>query len=316
MIHIFMAKKKLKDYLLRTLSFYQAEGGVYSEIITVLLKMRQLPGYRSMQPPARILNEAVYYWDVLCEGKDSADRTLIDGMDMGFLIMSVLVCLSAASLDEGCFITQELKSLLANDTQYYPHFAPIVEKYEKVFEDAYAELHGESLTDILKKQEEELDKQRQLISYQKDFIQSQDEKMAELSLQMDQLREENIRIQTVMNKQSVVSDFDRYLSLDTILEWIKGRQHYNYTEHVFRMLADMKDKRATDEERDKIRELETEMLGKNVGSSIHNTNYAFGSNLMTGYAQSPWMPIGVNPEEFQEMFEKFLKSMSDGQGQV
>lgn len=311
-----MAKKKLKDYLLRTLSYYQAEGGVYSEIITVLLKVRQLPGYRSMQTPAKILNEAVYYWDVLREGKDSADWDLVDGINKDSLIMSVLACLSAASLDEGCFFTQKLKGLLANDTQYYPHFAPVVEKYEKEFEDVYAELHGESLADIVKRLEEDLDRQRQLISRQKDFIQSQDEKLVELSLQMDQLREENIRIQMVMNKQAVVSDFDRYLSLDTILEWIKGRQHYTYTEHVFRMLADMKDKRATDQERDKIRELETEMLGKNVGSSIHNTNYAFGSNLMTGYAQSPWMPIGVNPDEFQEMFEKFLKSMSDGQGQA
>ena len=81
------------------------------------------------------------------------------------------------------------------------------------------------------------------------------------------------------------------------------------------MLADMKDNRATDEEREKIRVLETDMLGKNVSNNIINTNYAFGSNLMTGLAQSPLMPIGMTPGYVMEQFETFLRQLNDGQGQ-
>lgn len=316
-----MSKKRLKDYLLRTLSYYQAEGGVYSEIITILLKIRHLPRYRALPLPARILNEAVYYWDMMREGKDCADWALMDEVKSNPLIMSVIACLSAAVLDEGWFITQELKGLLADDSQYYPHFVSVVEKYEKEYEEAYAELHGEAPADIIKRQDEKIMFLEGKLADRDDIILKQDATLAELSSSIDRLKEEIKAIDLEQQKAKegyygAVSDFDRYLSLETILEWIKSRQHYVYTEHVFRMLADMKDNRATDEERERIKQLEAELLGKNVSNTVVNTNYAFGSNLMTGIAQSPWMPIGMNPEELTDMFEKFLKSLSDGQGQV
>lgn len=312
--------KKLKDYMLRTLSFYQSEGGVYNDIITILLKVRKLPGYQSMPIPARVLNESVYYWDLLREGKGYGDWTLTDAIDRSPLILSVLACLSAATLDEGWLFTQELKGVLAFDNRYYPHFASVVEKYEKEYEEAYAKLHGEAPADIIKWQAESIKVLEDKLSDREDIIKKQDETLAEMSAQVDRLRENlktaDLELQKAKEGNSVnVSDFDRYLSLGTILEWIRGRQHYAYTEHVFRMLADMKDNRATDEEREKIRVLETDMLGKNVSNNIINTNYAFGSNLMTGLAQSPLMPIGMTPGYVMEQFETFLRQLNDGQGQ-
>lgn len=111
------------------------------------------------------------------------------------------------------------------------------------------------------------------------------------------------------------SKFDRLLTLDTILEWIEGRHHYNYTEQVFRMLADLKDKVATDEEREKIRDTENRMLDKNQVQAVFNQNFALNSNMMTGLVSNPQLPIGVSPADLQQLFQQFLNNLNNGQQQ-
>lgn len=313
--------RKQKDYMLRTLSYYQSEGGVYNDIITVLLKVRKLPGYQMMPVPARILNESVFYWDLLREGKSYGDWSLTDKIDRDPLILSVLACLSAATLDEGWLFTQELKAELVGDSHYYPHFAPVVEKYEKEYEEAYAKLHGEDWEELVKLQNDTIKSLEEKLADKEDIILKQDATLAGQSALIDRLMAEMKTLDLELQKakddrHEKVSDFDRYLSLETILDWVKGRQHYTYTEHVFRMLADMKDNRATDEERERIRNLETKMLSKNVSNPIINTNYAIGSNLMTGMAQSPLMPIGVTPDEIIKQYLELSKRYKDGQGQI
>ena len=312
--------RKLKDYMLRTLSYYQSEGGVYNDIITVLLKLRKLPGYQMMPVPVRILNESVFYWDLLREGKGYGDWTLTDEIDRNPLILSVLACLSAATLDEGWLFTQELKAVLTGDSHYYPHFTPVVEKYEKEYEEANAKQYGEDLEEVVKHQGDVIKALEDKLADKEDTIQKQDATLAEQSALIDSLMTEKKVLDLELQKakdgrHEKISDFDRYLSLETILDWVRDRQHYTYTEHVFRMLADMKDNRATDEEREKIRNLESEMLSKNVSNPIINTNYAIGSNLMTGVAQNPLMPIGVTPDEIIKQYLEFSKRYNDGQGQ-
>lgn len=59
-----MAKTPCKDlYQIRTLSYYQAEGGIYNDLITHLTQLRRLPQHRGMASTATLLNEACYQLD-------------------------------------------------------------------------------------------------------------------------------------------------------------------------------------------------------------------------------------------------------------
>ncbi len=59
-----MAKKLCREeYTIRTLSFYQEQGGVFNELITHLTKLRKQPQNRGMQPPVTLLNEACFVLD-------------------------------------------------------------------------------------------------------------------------------------------------------------------------------------------------------------------------------------------------------------
>ena len=53
-----------REYNIRSLAYYQAEGGVYNEIITVLTKMRKEPKFRGLPIPAKALNEACFLYDL------------------------------------------------------------------------------------------------------------------------------------------------------------------------------------------------------------------------------------------------------------
>ena len=57
-----MDKKKSKyknDYSLRTLAYYQREGGIYNDLITILQRMRVGKGGRKILPPKEILNAGI-----------------------------------------------------------------------------------------------------------------------------------------------------------------------------------------------------------------------------------------------------------------
>ena len=59
-----MAKKPCRDqYMIRSLSYYQGEGGIYNDLITYLTQLRRQPRHRGMAAPAALLNEACYQLD-------------------------------------------------------------------------------------------------------------------------------------------------------------------------------------------------------------------------------------------------------------
>ena len=111
------------------------------------------------------------------------------------------------------------------------------------------------------------------------------------------------------------SSLDRYFNLDNILKWIEGRKQYIYVDQVFRMLSDMKDGIATQEESMRIKRLEEDMLAKEQPRNIINNNYAYGSNQMTGMLNNPRLPIGMTQEDFQKKIENWIKNMNHEQQQ-
>ena len=59
-----MAKKLCREeYTIRTLSYYQCEGGVYNDVITYLTNLRRESKHRGMQPVHELLNKACYALD-------------------------------------------------------------------------------------------------------------------------------------------------------------------------------------------------------------------------------------------------------------
>lgn len=51
------------DYTIRTLAYYQQQGGIFNDIITILLKLRQTCTRDRIGTPASILNEATFIVD-------------------------------------------------------------------------------------------------------------------------------------------------------------------------------------------------------------------------------------------------------------
>lgn len=326
-----MAKKiNRSEYDIRTLSYYQSLGGVYNEIITILSQMRKDSDYRGLPSPAIILNEASYWWDVI-EGiwADNGYKYIVPSELKGSLILSVVACLAAdntdcrsylmGQLDDLYYYVQDIQKMLEGDKQYYPWFKVLIEEklglHKEGLESLQSSVHLEKvkeLTCLLEERERELCEKNDLLERQNNII-------AEQSSALDRLQNENKCLQTqcavAESHQYDGSNFDRLLTVDSILGWIESRHHYNYTEQVFRMLADLKCDVATAEERAKIKEVEDRMLDKNQVSAVFNQNFAVNSNMMTGMVSNPQLPIGVSPADLQTMFQQFLNQLNYGEGQ-
>ena len=77
-----MDKKKSKykdDYSLRTLAYYQREGGVYNDLITVLQRIRTKNGGRKLLAPNKILNAATDAFDMYMDRcRDNETDIIVD----------------------------------------------------------------------------------------------------------------------------------------------------------------------------------------------------------------------------------------------
>lgn len=325
-----MAKINRVEYDIRTLAYYQQEGGVYNDIITVLSKLRNDAKYRGLPAPAKVLNEGTYWWDVIWENWCNNNYTY--SIPQGLtdpLALCIVACIASshadarsnlmAELDDVYYFVESIKETIATDKAFYPKFRPVIDHYQDLHRSGLESLQNEIHAEKIKELNETLHAKEEETKTQKQIILALNETIAKQSQELDLLKNLNNELTTKCSiaEQSKYkgSKFDRLLTLDTILEWIEGRHHYNYTEQVFRMLADLKDKVATDEEREKIREVENRMLDKNQVQAVFNQNFALNSNMMTGMVSNPQLPIGVSPADIQQLFQQFLNQLNNGQQQ-
>lgn len=325
-----MAKKiDRNNYDIRTLTYYQREGGVYNDIITILTKMRGEPQFRGMPSPAKALNNGCYWWDVIWENwcNDNNCKYFVPNGLTDSMSLCIVACIAStrtdvryylnAQLDDLYYFVQELQKMLEKDKLYYPFFKEFIEtkqsEYRNGLNDLQNQVHREEVNE-LKTKAQMLECE---LMVKAELIAKQNERIAEQSQMIDSqqtiISELNRRLSLAEKSSYEGSTFDRLLTLDAILDWIRGRHHYNYTEQVFRMLADFKDKVATDEERGKIIELENEMLDRNQVQAVFNQNFALNSNMMTGMVSNPQLPIGMTPAEVQQLICQFLNNLSNGQ---
>ena len=302
-----MAKKRsIDEYMIRTLSYYQSQGGIYSEIITLLMQLRSKKGYRNLIPlPAKVLNAASYYYDEMKDGNyDLACGT------PNILVESVVTIMAAA--DNNKEVKEKILEGVKNDEKFFPHFTKLLEELEKhnyntVFKAEVERLRAEN---------EKLQSQ----SKAKDsVIDGLLDSLALASQDMDtmaaKLAAAEKRCQIAEQNKYEGSSLDRYFNLDNILKWIEGRKQYIYVDQVFRMLSDLKDGITTQDERMRIKRLEEDMLAKEQPRNIINNNYAYGSNQMTGMLNNPQLPIGMTLEDFKKEVENWIKNKNHEQQQ-
>ena len=304
---LFMAKKRsIDEYMIRTLSYYQSQGGIYSEIITLLMQLREKKGYRNLIPlPAKVLNAASYYYDEMKDG----NRDLACGTP-NILVENTVAIMAAA--DNNKEVKERIMEEVKNDDKYFPYFTKLLEKLEKQNDNTDFKAEIESLRAENEKLQSELMAKDSVIDILLDSLTLASQDKDAMSAELEVLQK---KCQIAEQNKYEGSSLDRYFTLDNILKWIEGRKQYIYVDQVFRMLSDMKDGIATQDERMRIKRLEEDMLAKEHPRNIINNNYAYGSNLMTGMLNNPQLPIGVTLEDIYKEFENWIKNMNHEQQQ-
>lgn len=286
-----------REYNIRSLAYYQAEGGVYNEIITVLTKMRKEPKYRGLPTPAKSLNEACFLYDLkpknfsLEEEKKYISEISDD-------LSRVLVALLATALEEhGFCIAHERCLIIGEQNPYLPKFDGLFEHYMNEVRAVYDSC-GDArqildLEDELKVKEDELKvKDNQLAIA--------NAKIEELQKLVDSLKVKN------------ESKFDKALNRKGILEYVESQRVYGNVNQIFEMLLGPMSRVATDEEYNEIVALRQKMIDASV-PSIHNHNDIQNSNVFPGLVNNPSFPIGADPNEIvKKALELYQKSQNDG----
>ena len=286
-----------REYNIRSLAYYQAEGGVYNEIITVLTKMRSEPKFRGLPTPAKSLNEACYLYDLKRKELSLEDEKKYIS-EINDDLSRVLVALLATALQEhGFCIAHERYEIVGEKNPYLPKFDRLFEHYMNIVR-AESDSTGEArqildLEDELKAKEDELKvKDSQLASA--------NVKIEELQKLVDSLKVRN------------ESKYDKALSRKGILEYIESQRVYGNVNQIFEMLLGPMSRVATDEEYNEIMALKQKMIDNSV-PTIHNHNDIQHSNVFPGLVNNPSFPIGADPSEYiKKALEQYQKSQNDG----
>ena len=315
-----MDKKKSKykdDYSLRTLAYYQREGGIYNELITILQRIRSLKGGRNILAPNKILNAATDAFDMYMD-RCRIDNTynIIDSgwNEMAYELIGGCVAGPLGGWEGRNFyvVLCALCALLSRYPEFneasVPEIADIVKEHDPLL---FNEFEGLIWSNIENK-DAQLESLNNQLSMKDSLIREKDSQIADLINRNSELEEKVATLEPVFNAYianiNEESDFNQYLTLDTILRWAKKRKHYKLADQVITMLKDLGRKTAKDEELDKIESVESELLSKYSELSIVNNNMGIGSNILTGLAQNPMMPMGYDQNQIIQKFIEFLNN--------
>lgn len=303
-----MDKKKSKykdDYSLRTLAYYQREGGVYNELITILQRIRTEK--RKRIAPARVLNIACELFDRCCSYNIEDDGRIKDygfrdviceflgdhcGMPVNeedeiLVYCTLLVLLAQVPAFQEATIP-DIYSVIG-ENKLLQYFKPLIESLLEC-----VPTNIENISDILI----QLVKLKRDLQTKEGIISLKDSEIKDKDIQIKQLTEFkevlSITVDRYKNDEILRSNFDRILNLDTILKYAEERRSYKRAAPILNMLTRLAFKTATDEEYQKIVSTEDKLLEINETEvAIFNDNKAFGSNLFTGIVNSPYFPMGV-----------------------
>jgi len=303
------SKKYKDDYSLRTLAYYQREGGIYNELITILQRIRSERGRRTLAP-SKVLNLACEIYD-RCWDYNIEDGGRINDYGFRDVIYEFVGdhCGMPVNEEDEILVYCTLLVLLAQVPAFKK--ATIPDVYKIIGQDSLLNYFQPLIDELLSNVPSEVESLQSLLASKDKIIYLKDSQIADLN---EKLSEKQIELENqrrawdLIVKRPDKTDFNEQLSLENILEWIKNRKHYTMVDQVFVMLKDLGYKVATDDEHDKILNLENEMIANHKPQSIVNNNMGIGSNFLTGLAQNPMMPFGVTLEQLTQQFIEFINN--------
>lgn len=279
-----------EKFSIRTLTYYQEQGGVYNDIITVLTKLRNEPRHRGLPAPVSILNDACYHLAVMEQMfKHSYEDTekYLSGIKDNLLLCVMSILADKEVLHFGPLINYYVN----RNSPFYVKFMPIINRRPV----------------DSSKESEDLETEKKVAALEKD-LELTKAQLATANERIKQLESEQYRMNTESSKA------DKQLTWSSILDYIESRKNYDYVKQIFPMLSNIAGRYATDEEWARMKALEEEMLA-NTLPTVHNHNSISNSNVFQGMMNNPNFPLGVDPEVFvHAAVEHYIKNLNNGQG--
>ncbi len=320
-----MDKKKSKykdDYSLRTLAYYQREGGIYNDLITILQRMRVGKGGRKILPPKEILNAATGAFDIYMDRcKDEETNTIIDyGMEE--LSWEIYGGCIAGPLGgwEGknelialCVLCVLLSQYPVFNETSIPQISDIVKKADETI---FKEFEG-LIRNNLEDKDALLDDLKNKLKLSEALIREKDAQLAQYSKTAAEvvLTRGDLMIARNYLNQGTGSRLNNALTLDAILEYAESLNSYERAQHIFGLLSKIARNTATDEEYEKIDAASTKLTSIQLSqTNIYNQTTAYGSNIFAGIVNSPNFPYGKTEEEVYKLImpkiEQLLKEIN------
>ena len=273
-------KTDWEEYKIRTLDFYQRQGGVYGDLSRVLQKARtdkRVLGYIPNIEPYWLLESLSNFADRVIADK-AADIRRIEhhfGFFSGWpkdeleLMYSIIYILIRATGHEAA--EAWLMERIGTTVTYRKLLAAHIDEARKRLEDLpdeermIYEAAIEQTNETLRQKEELIDSLRATVTDQR-------KRIDELSEQVARLTQEKGRPQAA---QAPGSELDRMLTLDFIIDHIERKRTHEKSNQLIGLLKDPRlTRKATDEEAEKIEQIEQKMLDASVPSTHNDIRHA------------------------------------------
>lgn len=312
-----MGKKQDRDiYKIRTLSFYQKEGGVFNDLITVLTNLRSDSNVRLSMPPAKVLNEACRIFDDL---SDSPEEGLTRSLDYWWetlgregnierlVIFSTMYILSTDLPFANPLLSVELERRLGNEKIVFPLFDAISHDHRYMLNAPYPSEVERELNDLRKQIEEKDNEIKQLkearyddaavyFEVENNALKERYELLSLESLQkeldykaqiadLEELcKNKDYEISRLTSKKVIKpkTEVDKALGLDNIMAYIESRGSYENCIQLFTMLDKLVRRIVTDEQLSQIDALEARMIAMSKGLTINNDIHDNTGDIMPG----------------------------------
>ena len=271
-------KTDWEEYKIRTLDFYQRQGGVYGDLSRVLQKARtdeRVLGYIPSTEPAFLLNIASFHADRVKADKAKGLRWIIGLIASGRpkeelkLVFSIIYILIRATGHEAA--EAWLMKQIGTTGTYRKLLAAHIDEARKRLEDLSGEERRiyeatiEQTNETLRQKEELIDSLRATVTDQR-------KRIDELAEQVARLTQEKGRPQAA---QAPGSELDRMLTLDFIIDHIERKRTHEKSDQLIGLLKDPRlTRKATDEEAEKIEQIEQKMLDASVPSTHNDIRHA------------------------------------------
>lgn len=258
-------------YDIRTNAYYIGQGGIYAEVLSILTNMRQLPKFRGLPMPAKLLNQACFVYDSLEDVSIDDYENHIQQID-DILCLCIVASLSGALSDTGLLLTHTIMPYIEEDKIYYPYFEKLLQKWEnyhiQIVEERHSYLNSQQITDL-------------------------EDEVNVLKGQLDEANEKISKFRQVINELKITtqSKSDKALTFDNILDYISQHKQYQFVAPIINMLKDITHSVITEDQYQRLVEVEKKILEESVIVELHNHNQISDSNVFPGNVTNPSFPI-------------------------